>query len=318
MMKNLKHIVIFAPAGLDPSGAVARGTSLLDAGGTITVLDVLPELPLLARTVLPDELDTMHVRERERELTAILDGLTTPTRAAIRVRVLAGNPAVCASQYVAEEHVELLLKVSAGATREGEFDALDRKLLRKCPCAVWVVAPGPTRPLRNVLAGVEVDSDAADQALARRIVAHAQAVSKPDLATVSVIHVWNVVGESVLRRHLSPQEVETHVRRMRLDADAGFRRVLDGMDEAVPEPSRYLVRGEPASAIVAMAENIGADLVVIGTVARTGLPGLVIGNTAESLLSRVDGELLVVKPQGFVSPLVATQVAAITLPSIYA
>lgn len=319
-MKDLKHIVVLAPGGLDPSGAIARGAGLLGDGGTMTVLDVLQELPLLARAVLPDDVDTMHLREREREreLTSSIDGLMNPLRSAIKVRVLAGSPAVTTSTIAAEENAQLLLKVSIGATPQAELDAVDRKLLRKCPCAVWMVAPGPARPIRNVLAGIEVYSDDADHALARRIVAHAQAVAKPDAAKVYAIHAWNVVGEGVLRRHLSPSDVEAHIRHMHLDADAAFRRVLDGLDEVLPGPNRCLVRGEPASAIAGMAGKIGADLIVIGTVARAGLPGLVIGNTAESLLSRINGELLVVKPQGFVSPLLAGHAAAVMLPPIYA
>jgi len=41
----------------------------------------------------------------------------------------------------------------------------------------------------------------------------------------------------------------------------------------------------------------------MGTVARTGIPGLIIGNTAESILSDIDCSLLAVKPEGFVTPI---------------
>jgi nucleotide-binding universal stress UspA family protein len=40
----------------------------------------------------------------------------------------------------------------------------------------------------------------------------------------------------------------------------------------------------------------------MGTVARTGIPGLLIGNTAEGVLNQVDCSLLALKPEGFVSP----------------
>jgi len=35
---------------------------------------------------------------------------------------------------------------------------------------------------------------------------------------------------------------------------------------------------------------------------RTGVPGLFIGNTAESVLHQVDCSVLALKPPGFVSP----------------
>jgi len=45
-----------------------------------------------------------------------------------------------------------------------------------------------------------------------------------------------------------------------------------------------------------------AKPVVMGTVARTGLPGLFVGNTAERILTQLDCSVLAVKPEGFVTP----------------
>ena len=49
-----------------------------------------------------------------------------------------------------------------------------------------------------------------------------------------------------------------------------------------------------------MAEGI--DLVVMGTVARAGIAGMLIGNTAERVLRKLPCSVLTVKPDGFVSP----------------
>ena len=49
--------------------------------------------------------------------------------------------------------------------------------------------------------------------------------------------------------------------------------------------------------------RLDADLLVMGTVGRSGIPGLLIGNTAEDVLNAVDCSLLAVKPPGFVCPL---------------
>ena len=40
----------------------------------------------------------------------------------------------------------------------------------------------------------------------------------------------------------------------------------------------------------------------MGTVCRTGIAGFFIGNTAEKTLQQVDCSVLMVKPEGFVSP----------------
>ncbi|MGI9383250.1 MAG: universal stress protein, partial [Methyloligellaceae bacterium] len=52
----------------------------------------------------------------------------------------------------------------------------------------------------------------------------------------------------------------------------------------------------------AVAEKLHADLVVMGTVARAGIEGFLIGNTAESVLARLDCSVLAVKPPGFATP----------------
>jgi len=64
----------------------------------------------------------------------------------------------------------------------------------------------------------------------------------------------------------------------------------------------HLRRGPAAANIFAVAEEVEADLIVMGTVCRTGMAGFLIGNTAESLLSRVTCSVLAVKPPGFQSP----------------
>lgn len=50
-------------------------------------------------------------------------------------------------------------------------------------------------------------------------------------------------------------------------------------------------------------EAFTPDILVMGTIARTGIPGFMIGNTAEDILNSVDCSVLTVKPPNYVSPL---------------
>ncbi len=59
---------------------------------------------------------------------------------------------------------------------------------------------------------------------------------------------------------------------------------------------------DAAKAIVKLTKNKAIDLLVMGTVCRTGLAGFLIGNTAEKVLSEVNCSVLTVKPEGFVTP----------------
>lgn len=60
------------------------------------------------------------------------------------------------------------------------------------------------------------------------------------------------------------------------------------------EPDRiHLGHGSAASVIRDTAERIGADLILIGTVARSGLMGTVVGNTAERVLDESVADVMV-------------------------
>ena len=59
--------------------------------------------------------------------------------------------------------------------------------------------------------------------------------------------------------------------------------------------------GDDTKGVLAAKERI--DLIIIGTVCRRGLAGLIIGNTAEDVLQHVNCSVLALKPEGFVSPI---------------
>ena len=71
------------------------------------------------------------------------------------------------------------------------------------------------------------------------------------------------------------------------------RRDLDGLGLEV-----HIEHARPAEYLPDLAQQVGADLVVMGTVAHTGVPGFFIGNTAERILSRLSCSALTVKPSG--------------------
>jgi nucleotide-binding universal stress UspA family protein len=65
------------------------------------------------------------------------------------------------------------------------------------------------------------------------------------------------------------------------------------------------VKGDPQHEVPRVARELGVELVVMGTVARTGIAGLFMGNTAESILTQLDCSALTMKPPGFASPIEA-------------
>jgi universal stress protein E len=75
------------------------------------------------------------------------------------------------------------------------------------------------------------------------------------------------------------------------------------MEFELPAAQTHVQEGMPEDVIPALAAQLDAEMVVIGTIGRTGLSAAIIGNTAEHVIDRLDCDVLAVKPAGFVCPL---------------
>ena len=78
------------------------------------------------------------------------------------------------------------------------------------------------------------------------------------------------------------------------------QRALVG-DDARAAVRLHAIEGEPAYAINQLAEELGAELIVLGTAARAGIAALVIGNTSEALLHLTQRDVLVIRARTPVS-----------------
>lgn len=166
------------------------------------------------------------------------------------------------------------------------------KLLRECPGAVWVAKPGPDVPPITVLAATDL-GPVGTRAL--RLAAEVAAASDAEL---HVVHAFGLPLDVQLGRGESEAAFTSRQRSEGLAT-------LEAQLASTPMAGRaelHVTLSSPSHAVVAVAERICPDLVVMGTVARKGIPGLLLGNTAERLLGRLDSSILVVKPEDFVCP----------------
>jgi universal stress protein E len=59
----------------------------------------------------------------------------------------------------------------------------------------------------------------------------------------------------------------------------------------------------PETVIEQVALKIDAELVILGTIGRTGISAALIGNTAEHVIDQLNCDVLALKPDGYKSPL---------------
>lgn len=289
----------------------------------LTLVDVMPSLGRglqLEGSVSAAELQATVLTQRKAQRKARLESLVEPFRQqlAIQTKVLVGTP-----------HLEIIREVLRGGhdlvvrppENPGWLDRLfgsdDMNLLRECPCPVWLTKCKGSHSLKRILAAVDVDDiepsvDETRHALSRRILEIAGALALTEFAELHVVHVWDAAGEALVRGAnvgRSEARVAAYVEQVKERGAANLATLLQEVTEllgadalAYLKPTTHLVRGSARKKIPALAKRLGVELIVMGTVARTGIPGLLMGNTAETILQQVDCSVLTIKPPGFVTP----------------
>ncbi len=198
------------------------------------------------------------------------------------------------------------------------FGSDDLHLLRKCPCPVWMIKPRLPGKFGCIVAAVDVDDSypaeevEGRRALNRQVMEMATSLALSEFAELHVVHAWEAIGEGAMRSGFMRTEedkVEAYVQQVEHhheeNLDALIRETTGRLGPEATgylKPRAHLMKGWARKEIPAMIRELGADLVVMGSVARTGISGLLMGNTAEMILTQIDCSVLAAKPWGFVSP----------------
>ena len=193
--------------------------------------------------------------------------------------------------------------------REFFFGNTAMRLMRKCPCAVWVVNPRGHNNYTRILAAVDPRPDD-EKAEKLNIKIMDLAISQANLnnSELHIVHAWEVTGSDLEtlcseEAKLGPKGTNAKILHRH---ESMHRKTLEQLlglyDLTDVKHHVHLPQGSPATSITQIADKQQIDLIVMGTVVRTGIPGFLIGNTAESVLHQASCAVLAVKPEGFVTP----------------
>ncbi|HUG93911.1 MAG TPA: universal stress protein [Planctomycetaceae bacterium] len=186
-----------------------------------------------------------------------------------------------------------------GRVSRALFGSTGMKLLRYCPVPVWVTRPDPDWSDLRVLVATDF-SEVSQRALDI-------AVRMGQLADIklSVLHALEPsLDTRVLRRSLTPEELDDQRRATRAQAERALSEQLARTDYRTLKfgVQPQVIEGPAEIVILDFIDREKIDLVAMGTIGRTGLQGLFVGNTAERLLSQIPCSILAVKPDGFQCP----------------
>ena len=270
----------------------------------VKIVDVLPWVPSGVRHFVTPDLERELIEHRRERLSALAADVGDVP---VTSELLRGRPATAVIREVLHASHDLLVRSHGRDLAESPrpFGAIDMELLRQCPCPVWLVgsrdraAAGPWR----LLAAVRATTDPEDQALNAEILEWALLLKSLGDANLTILQAWTPYGASLLRSRMSPDEFSAFIETSRRTEDEALTSFLAPYQGRLTGVDVELVGGEPEDAIARFVESHGVDVVVMGTVARTGIAGLVMGNTAERVLQRLRGSVFAVKPPGFRTPL---------------
>jgi universal stress protein E len=176
----------------------------------------------------------------------------------------------------------------------------DWELLRASPVPVLLLKNGRPWRKRAVLAAVDPShAHAKPTRLDTLILDEARQLARK---TGGALHVMHANFPSLFGLTLGDPGIDAAT----LEATFGQQKELDRKAFAaftgtarIPPARRHLVDADPVAAIPRVARKVGADLVIMGAVSRSGLKRMLIGNTAERVLNDLPCDVLVVKPAHF-------------------
>lgn len=311
-MDRFKNILVAASPGSLDSLAVRRIGALADANrASVTLMDVVEPLAPWRRNVNVEgeiiDIEQMLVDERTATLQQFANEIGGGE---VDVHVAHGKPFIEVITHAMRHECDLVIV----AEPPGDVTARGRigsgadvmQLLRKCPVPVWVMrASSVESPV--VLALVDPDpTDPIRDGLNRTVLDLAVSIVRRENGTLHVGHAWVLEGESTFRTSAFMSLPSEQVDLMRRAVAEEHQRRLDELvaDTGVSEVGGevHLIFGDAGLVLPALTERVRATLIVMGTVARTGLRGMIMGNTAETVLRSVSCSVLALKPEGFHSP----------------
>ncbi|KTD71201.1 universal stress protein [Legionella tucsonensis] len=219
-------------------------------------------------------------------------------------------PVVRIIRYVLRSAHDLVIKEAEPKKGGKGFEPLDLALLRQCPCPVWLC-----RSIRHsrgdIKVAVAIDPENEEQVghdLALRLLQISRSLADNCNGELTIISCWVYQYEEYLRDGIYIKVSKKELNKIVSQTQTEHLLALETLIKEANIGGRYQIqhiKGHPEKVMQQIIKDEKIDVLVMGTVARTGIPGFIIGNTAESVVQQLSCSLLALKPNGFISPVTA-------------
>ena len=173
---------------------------------------------------------------------------------------------------------------------------VDWQILRKCPTPILVVKDGDWKHQRRILVAVNVSDDENEAHSSFNDELVSLSMDLADSLDRGNIHLVTAYPPTPINMAIDLPEFSTG------DGNSGLRgQYLLNMKAlrqkyGISDDHTHVLEGFPEDVIPQVAEKLEAELVILGTIGRTGLSAAFLGNTAEHVISKLNCNLLAIKP----------------------
>jgi universal stress protein E len=268
----------------------------------LSIFDFSYEMTTILSSEERDVMRQSMIKDKKLWLENLISELNTDVEINCQV-VWHNRPFESIIERVMKQGYDLVIK---GTHQHDKFKSVvftptDWHILRKCPCPVLLIKDHEWPSNGNIIAAVNVGSDEAEHhSLNVKITEEAKRLAQLIQANVHLVNSFpgtpvNIAieipefnsteyNETMLKHH--EQSMIAHANQF--DISVVNTHVKEGLPETV---------------IAQVAAELDAELVILGTIGRTGISAALIGNTAEHVIDQLNCDVLALKPDGYISPL---------------
>ncbi|UCG11298.1 MAG: universal stress protein [Deltaproteobacteria bacterium] len=219
--------------------------------------------------------------------------------------VVSGTPFDQIMQHAGINDVNVIMVGSGEKERQGKFilGITAERLIRRSNKPVWVVKRGTHPGIKKILCPVDF-SETSARALTNAI--HLARNLQAELSVMTVIQdIWRVyptVGKAAAKKQ------GVWVKRN----ESEFQRFLQKSDFHDVNWNKVIREGNPPQEILSIARQMQADLLIMGSVGRTGLARILVGSVAEKVIRETPCSVITVKAEHAIRLLLEEEIASCT------
>ena len=296
--KVIRKILVYENTLADTHPAVERAIQLAQRDSvTLKIVDIVYRKAKNNFSDLHRPMRSLVEQERKDQLDYLCEKLHTQN-IKFSTELLRGRPFAAIVRKVVHEGFHLVIKSvldKKSTDSEGILGAVDLRLVRNCPCPVWLEVPKQTAVQLNNIA-VAIDPQAEDTSLNNVLLDMATTLAQTLEMELHVISTWEIPEEEFLSEIIGEEKLDRYASDLESSAMNYLEASLERAGIPCNSSNVNFCKGDPAATIIDCAENLRPDLLIMGTVAQTNINGLLIGDTADTVLRQIKCSVLAVKP----------------------